>query len=158
MLLVVLAEVSAAYYLFGASFLFTLIHTADEVFAGPGSPFWDYYRAHFGRGLNDLIGTLLFVGLALTLWGLAVGGYLCGSELLLGGLIGARVGDAVISHFGLRLRFSGPNPGLSSAPLYVLESVAALWALPVSGLGFSLGAGAFAVFWLLSFLFPKELK
>ncbi len=144
--------VPVAWYGFVASAVFTLLHTAEEVWTGDGAPFWGYYRRHFGHGIGDIAGALLFSGLALTLIGLAISGYLCGSPFFLGGLIGARIGDSVLSHIGLRVQFVGPNPGLATAPLYLVEAAVVPCVLPVSAVGVALGFGAFALFWFTSFV------
>lgn len=144
-----LASLPAGWLLIGPSVLFTLVHTAEEVVCGP---FWEYYRERFGFGrISYPAGLLLFVGLALILIGLAVWGYLCGSAFALGVLIGARLGDALLSHIGLRLRFRGANPGLKTSPYYLLEAAVVLWLMPTSAAGLVLGAGAFAGFWGVSF-------
>lgn len=163
---------SVKYVLFAFSAFATLLHTAAEVFGGekPGTgepePFWAYYARVFGfRSISDFTGELLFLGLAAALIGLAVGGYLYASAFLLGGLLGARVGDAWLSHLCLRVQFAGANPGLATSLLYFLEVLAvaialAAQALPdVSALDFLAGAGAgygaFTAFWFASYLFKR---
>ncbi|MBP3956344.1 HXXEE domain-containing protein [Gemmata sp. G18] len=144
------------WYGFVASVVFTLLHTWEEVWVGEDAPFWCYYRRHFEHGISDVAGALLFSWLALILIGLAVLGYLCGSQVFLGGLVGARVGDALLSHVGLRARFTGPNPGLATSPLYLAEALVVPLVLHVSPLGVALGFGAFALFWCMSFVRRKK--
>ncbi len=149
---IVAVLVPAAWYFCAASVAFTLLHTLGDEPFGAGGPFWDYYAARFGRGTGDPTGFALFVLLAAVLIALAVGGYLCGSELCVGALIGARLGDALVSHIGLRARFPGPNPGLATSPLYLLEAALAPWFFGAGAIGLVTGFGAFALFWTVSFV------
>jgi hypothetical protein len=73
------------------------------------------------------------VGLTLALWGAGLAG-ICGCLPIvghslpamvgaLGVIIGARISDTLVSHWGLYALGYRPNPGLKSTPLYVLEAV-----------------------------------
>ncbi|AMV30040.1 hypothetical protein VT84_36945 [Gemmata sp. SH-PL17] len=153
---VALAFVPLEWVLCAFSIAFTVGHTTEEVI-GDGGPFWCYYRRHFGRGIDDLLGVILFSELAAVLILLALGGYLCGSAFCLGALMGARLGDALLSHVFLKLEHAGPNPGVATTPLYLIEFAFVLAVIPasVSPLGFVLGALVFAVFWTASLLFKR---
>ncbi|AMV29273.1 hypothetical protein VT84_33065 [Gemmata sp. SH-PL17] len=156
LLLVALALVPLEWVLFPFSIAFTIGHTAEEVI-GDGGPFWCYYRRHFGRGIDDILGVILFSTLAGILILLAIYGYLCGSAFCLGVLIGARFGDAWLSHVCMRNTAPGPNPGLATSLLYLVEvAVVTLSGVPVSPLGFTIAWGAFAAFWVVSFLIRKR--
>jgi len=69
----------------------------------------------------------------------------------LGAVLGARIADACVSHWGLWLLHYRPNPGLSSTALYALEAVVIIVAFrtgfaidPVAAwFGFACGAGFF---------------
>lgn len=137
------------FLMFLAVSLFVVLHTYDEV-AGEEESFWAYYYRCFGLvRVSDRVGKLLFAGLALTLIGLAYFGT-AGSDLFMGGLVGAIVADAALSHIYLSLRFPGPNPGLLTALLYLILTPCLLYLFPVSYLGLLLGAGAFGSFWTVS--------
>ena len=87
-----------------------------------------------GCGFPNRAGFLVFtVGLTLALWGAGLAG-ICGclpiaKHLLaatvgaLGVIIGARISDTLVSHWGLYALGYRPNPGLKSTPLYVLEAI-----------------------------------
>ena len=69
--------------------------------------------ALWGAGLAGICGCLPFVGqlsLPATVGALGV-------------IIGARISDTLVSHWGLYALGYRPNPGLKSTPLYVLEAV-----------------------------------
>ncbi len=153
---VALALIPLEWVLLPFSIAFTVGHTIEEVI-GDGGPFWCYYRRYFGRGIDDILGVILFSTLAGILILLAIGGYLCGSALLLGVLVGARFGDAWLSHVCMRSTAPGPNPGLLTSLLYLAEVVVVtLSGVPVSPLGFTVGWVAFAAFWVVSFLIRKR--
>jgi hypothetical protein len=75
-------------------------------------------------------------------------GWLVGGAGALGALIGARVIDSVLSHWGLYALGYRPNPGLSSTILYSIEAIfilvtfwAGLSSAPRAALiGFGVGA------------------
>src|SRR5690242_11870752 len=71
--------------------------------------------------------------LTLVLWGAGLAG-ICGCLPIakhslpatvgaLGAIIGARISDTLVSHWGLYALGYRPNPGLKSTPLYVLEAI-----------------------------------
>jgi len=97
-------------------------------------PLWRNFGAIVGVSVPDLLGFLVFfVGLTVALWLvalLAITGslltYAAQTEWAagaLGALIGARLGDTLISHVLLYMLRYRPNPGLASTPLYVAEAV-----------------------------------
>lgn len=115
------------------SFALTLLHTLQEL-KGRGGPLWRNFGAIVGVSVPDLLGFLVFfVGLTVALWLvalLAITGslltYAAQTEWAagaLGALIGARLGDTLISHVLLYMLRYRPNPGLASTPLYVAEAV-----------------------------------
>jgi hypothetical protein len=69
----------------------------------------------------------------------------------LGFMIGARISDTLVSHWGLYALGYRPNPGLKSTPLYVIEAIFILLtfrkglelAPTAAWVGFMFGAGAF---------------
>jgi len=122
---------------------------------------------------------LLFtVTLTLALWGVGLAGIAGWVPLAghlapykavgaLGVLIGARIADTLISHWGLYAVGYRPNPGLKSTPLYVLEAVFILLTFwkglshdPHAALcGFVIGAGFFILvlpaLWALRIIAPS---
>jgi len=141
---------------------FSAFHSYQE-WRGTKAPLWRIFGAVVGVWVPNWVGFLAFtIGLTLLLWcvGLmAIAGWLPvighltepTAVVALGALIGARISDTLVSHWGLYAVGYRPNPGLSSTPLYVLEAafilltfwqglsshpVAARW-------GFVLGAGFF---------------
>jgi hypothetical protein len=117
-----------------ADLAITALHSYQE-WKGAGAPLWRNFGAIVGLHVPDWLGFLVFTaGLTLILWtvgfigiagwfpllgfvgpGLAVGA--------LGGLIGARLSDTLVSHVLLHGVGYRPNPGLGSTPLYVLETI-----------------------------------
>ncbi len=133
-----------AMLLFAMSALFTLLHVAEEL-VGDGGPLWRYFGAIAGLRIPDAIGFVLFtVGLAAALIVVAWLGYVGGSALWLGVLLGARVGDSVFSHWLLVLEWK-PNPGIATTVLFAVEvALVIALGLPASPTGFLLGATFFA--------------
>jgi hypothetical protein len=126
-------SVLALFLILGLSLAFTLLHTLEEL-RGPGGPLWRNFGAVVGARIPDWFGfPLFFVILTVALWLVALAA-VTGSLLTyavppqwaavaLGALIGARLGDTLVSHVLLyRLRYR-PNPGLASTPLYIAEAV-----------------------------------
>jgi hypothetical protein len=162
-----------------ADWAFTLIHVLQE-WKGEKVPLWRVFGAIVGTALPDKLG---FVGFTLFLWAaqwliglMAIAGWLpiVGSLTghmglaiwALGALIGARIGDSVVSHwvpYGLGYR---PNPGLSSTVLYVAEAIFIVWAFQkglalqpaAAWCGVVIGAGFFVLvlpgLWALRWLVP----
>jgi len=118
----------------GANWAFTLIHILQE-WKGEKAPLWRVFGAVVGVRLPNSLGFLGFtLGLTLLQWALglaAITGWLpfvgtlsdSAAARALGSLIGARVGDNVISHWGLYSMGYRPNPGLSSTALYSIEAI-----------------------------------
>ena len=125
----------SAFWLFlimSLDLVFTAIHIYEE-WRGEYVPLWRVFGAIVGIRLPNWIGFLGFtVVLTLALWaaGLAgIGGWLFGpvtqgtAAWALGAVIGARISDTLVSHWGLYALRYRPNPGLKSTPLYVVEAV-----------------------------------
>jgi len=147
----------------GANWAFTLIHVLQE-WRGEKVPLWRVFGAVVGMRLPDWLGFLSFtLGLTVLQWAVglaAIAGWLPFVGALstaagvgaLGAVIGARVGDNVISHWGLYSVGYRPNPGLSSTILYSLEAIfilvtfrAGLSLAPrAAWIGFLCGVGFFA--------------
>jgi hypothetical protein len=134
----------------GFSLAFTLVHVLQE-WKGEAVPLWRVFGAVVGVWIPNGLGFTLFT-LALTViqWGVSLAGIagwlpIVGSLTMpaavgaLGVLIGARVGDSVVSHWGLYALGYRPNPGLSSTVLYVAETV---FVLTTFWKGLSLAPGA----------------
>jgi hypothetical protein len=127
-------SVVALFLILGLDWVFTGIHTYQE-WRGEAAPLWRVFGAVVGLRLPNLVGFLLFtVTLTLVLWGVGLAGITgwlpCVGQLApykavgaLGVIIGARLADTLISHWGLYALGYRPNPGLKSTPLYVLEAV-----------------------------------
>ena len=148
----------------GINWAFTLVHILQE-WKGEEVPLWRVFGAVVGLRLPDALGFLSFtVGLCLLQWlvGLmAIAGWLpiVGPVPLwlgigaLGAVIGARLGDNVVSHWGLTGLGYRPNPGLSSTVLYTIEAVFLLWSFRkglaldprAAWIGSVLGAGFFVI-------------
>jgi hypothetical protein len=145
-----------------ANLAITALHSYQE-WKGAGAPLWRNFGAIVGLHVPDWLGFLLFTaGLTLALWAVGFAGIagwfplvgLVGPGLAvgaLGGLIGARLSDTLVSHVLLHGLGYRPNPGLGSTPLYVLEAIfiafafhpgLAAHALP-AGIGLILGAAVF---------------
>lgn len=146
----------------GLDWAFTAFHSYQE-WRGAKAPLWRVFGAVVGVWLPNWLGFLSFtVGLTLLLWcvGLAgiagwLGGHLTEPMAVgaLGAVIGARISDTLVSHWGLYALGYRPNPGLSSTPLYVLEAAFLLLTFwkglslhPVAAwVGFACGGGFFMV-------------
>jgi hypothetical protein len=125
---------AALFLVLGFSWVFSAVHSYQE-WRGEDVPLWRVFGAVVGVWLPDWIGFLSFtLALTLVLWGVSlagIGGWLpiIGPMSLpaavgaLGCLIGARISDTLVSHWGLYALGYRPNPGLKSTPLYVIEAV-----------------------------------
>jgi hypothetical protein len=123
----------ALFVILGFSWAFTLIHVLQE-WKGEAVPVWRVFGAIVGVWIPNRLGFALFT-LTLTVieWAVSLaaitGWPIVGSLGMpaaagaLGVLMGARVGDSVVSHWGLYALGYRPNPGLSSTVLYVAETV-----------------------------------
>jgi hypothetical protein len=154
----------ALFLIVGADWAFTLIHVLQE-WKGSKAPLWRVFGAVVGVRVPNWLGFVVFtIVLTAFLWGLglvAIAGWLGGGAGALGALIGARVVDCVLSHWGLYALGYRPNPGLSSTILYSIEAIFILvtfWtglsSAPLAALiGFGVGAlpfiGALPLVWLL---------
>jgi hypothetical protein len=124
----------ALFLILAANWAFTLIHILQE-WKGEDVPLWRVFGAVVGVRVPNWLGFLSFtVALCVIQWlvGLAaIAGWLpvvgplslAAGVGALGALIGARLADCVVSHWGLYgLRYR-PNPGLSSTVLYSAEAI-----------------------------------
>jgi hypothetical protein len=145
-----------------ADLAFTGIHVWQE-WKGERRPLWRVFGAIVGLRLPEAFGFLGFtVVLPLVLWALGLMAYAGWLPFIgmvepslaiwsLGAVLGARVADSCVSHWGLWLLHYRPNPGLSSTVLYALEAVVIILAFrkglaanPSAALcGISVGAVAF---------------
>jgi hypothetical protein len=170
-------SVLALFLILGLSLLFTLLHTLEEL-KGRGGPLWRNFGAVVGTWIPDWLGFLVFfVILTGALWLVALAAITgdlltCAVPppwvaLALGALIGARLGDTLVSHLLLYVLRYRPNPGLTSTPLYVAEAVF-LIATFLRGLiaggsstwvGLSIGAGFFCLvlplLWMVRMAIPS---
>jgi Protein of unknown function with HXXEE motif len=170
-------SVLALFLIFGMSLALTLFHTLEEL-KGRGGPLWRNFGAVVGVWIPDWLGFLLFfLILTAVLWLVALVA-ITGSLLTcavptkyaagaLGVLIGARLGDTLVSHVLLYVLRYRPNPGLASTPLYVAEAafVIATFSrgLTAGGgficVGLVIGAGAFCfvlpVLWFFGIVIPS---
>ena len=154
---------SVAFFLvLGLDWAFSAVHAYDE-WRGEEAPLWRVFGAIVGLWLPNWIGFLFFtLLLTLALWGAGlagIGGWLpiIGQMPLpaavgaLGVIIGARISDTLVSHWGLYALGYRPNPGLRSTPLYVIEAIfipLTFWqglslAPCAAWVGFACGAGFF---------------
>ncbi len=149
--------------------LFTGIHVWQE-WRGETFPLFRAFGAIVGLRLPWGLGVLFFtLILAVVQWGLgliAYAGWLPFLGVLslpvcikaLGGVLGARVSDTIISHWTVFLAGYRPNPGLSSTGLYVLEAIVILvafrrgLALDVRGAWIGFGFGFLAFLIVIPFL------
>lgn len=157
----VLQEGWRALFLF-LSIIFTMSHMIEEIKGGieTGEPFWDYTTRNLGwqrlpAGVGLHLFFLFFALLLLTSWL----GYAGRFDFFLCGLAGARLSDWFGSHVLLRIVWRGYNPGLVTSFLYPLE-VAMLGLIVAAGasvkwqpVGFSIGFGIFAAFWVSAVLY-----
>jgi hypothetical protein len=145
-----------------ADIAFTGIHVWQE-WKGERWPLWRVFGAVVGLRIPDTLGFLAFtVTLALGQWALGLMAYagwlpivgmVCTPLAIgsLGAVLGARIADSCVSHWGLWLLGYRPNPGLSSTVLYAVEAVVIVVAFrrglaldPIAAwIGFALGAGFF---------------
>ena len=154
---------SVAFFLIlGLDWAFSAVHAYDE-WRGEEAPLWRVFGAIVGLWLPNWVGFLFFtLLLTLALWGAGLAG-ICGCLPIvgqisrpaavgaLGVIIGARISDTLVSHWGLYALGYRPNPGLKSTPLYVLEAVfiaLTFWkglslAPGAAWIGVALGAGFF---------------
>jgi hypothetical protein len=126
---------SVAFFLIvGLDWAFSAVHAYDE-WRGEEAPLWRVFGAIVGLWLPNWVGFLFFtLVLTLVLWGAGLAG-ICGclptigqislpaAVGALGVIIGARISDTLVSHWGLYALGYRPNPGLKSTPLYVIEAV-----------------------------------
>jgi|SRR5262245_25358065 len=126
---------SVAFFLIlGLDWAFSAVHAYDE-WRGEEAPLWRVFGAIVGLRVPNWVGFLFFtLLLTLALWGAGLAG-ICGclpfvgqipmpaAVGALGVIIGARISDTLVSHWGLYALGYRPNPGLKSTPLYVLEAV-----------------------------------
>jgi len=140
-----------------ADIAFTGIHVWQE-WKGEKFPLYRAFGAIVGYWFPRRNGFALFtVGLAIFLWLIGFTAYTgwLGMWLGIGALgfmLGARVGDSIISHWRLHLVGYRPNPGLSSTVLYVFEALLIVVCFR-RGLSFNLvAAAAGVIFGFLSFL------
>jgi hypothetical protein len=120
-----------------ANIAFTGVHVWQE-WKGERWPLWRVFGAIVGLRLPNWIGFLVFtVTLALGQWVLGLMAYAGWLPLFgmvptslaiwsLGAILGGRIADCCVSHWGLWLLRYRPNPGLSSTVLYTLEAVVIL--------------------------------
>jgi len=123
----------ALFLILGLDLTFSAIHAYEE-WRGEEAPLWRVFGAIVGLWVPNWLGFLSFtVLLTLALWGAGLAG-ICGCLPIvkyslpatvgaLGVIIGARISDTLVSHWGLYALGYRPNPGLKSTPLYVLEAV-----------------------------------
>jgi hypothetical protein len=124
----------ALFLILGLDLTFSAIHAYEE-WRGEEAPLWRVFGAIVGLWLPNWIGFLSFtLLLTLALWGAGLAG-ICGCLPIvgqvsqpaavgaLGVIIGARISDTLVSHWGLYALGYRPNPGLKSTPLYVLEAL-----------------------------------
>ena len=117
-----------------ADLLFTAAHIWQE-WKGEKCPLYRTFGAIVGFWFPRPVGFAVFtVLLAFLLWATGIAAYAARSPIFselpvrtgiaaLGFLLGARLGDSIISHWLLDLIGYRPNPGLSSTALYTLEAV-----------------------------------
>lgn len=152
----------ALFFILGLDWAFTAVHDYEE-WRGEKAPLWRVFGAIVGVWLPNWIGFLLFtVVLTLLLWSVGLAGIVGWLPFVghltpaitvgaLGAVIGARISDTIVSHWGLYSLGYRPNPGLKSTPLYILEAVfilltfrkGLLLAPHAAGWGVACGAGFF---------------
>ena len=123
----------AFFLILGLDWAFSAIHAYEE-WRGEEAPLWRVFGAIVGLLVPNWVGFFFFtLVLTLALWGAGLAG-ICGCLPFvghslpamvgaLGVIIGARISDTLVSHWGLYALGYRPNPGLKSTPLYVLEAV-----------------------------------
>jgi hypothetical protein len=152
----------ALFVILGLDWTFTAVHAFEE-WKGEEVPLWRNFGAIVGIWLPNWIGFFLFtLALTVLLWGVGLAGIAGWLPLVgqlsmpvtiaaLAALVGARISDTLVSHWGLYGLGYRPNPGLKSTPLYVIEAgfiLLTFWkGLSLSPyaawLGFVCGAGFF---------------
>jgi hypothetical protein len=159
-----------------ANIAFTGIHIWQEAKARP--PLYRVFGAVAGFWFPGWIGFFVFtVLLPMSLFALGIIAYagwlpflgvhpVSLGVLALGAVLGARLGDSIISHWTIFLRGYRPNPGLSSTVLYALEAIVIFaafqpgFALDRSAAwrGFAIGFLTFLLVIPLMMLFRKLIK
>jgi hypothetical protein len=124
----------ALFFILGLDWAFTAVHDYEE-WRGAKAPLWRVFGAVVGVWVPNWIGFLSFtVALTLLLWSVGLAGIVGWLPFIghltpaitvgaLGAVIGARISDTIVSHWGLYSLGYRPNPGLKSTPLYILEAV-----------------------------------
>jgi hypothetical protein len=146
------------------SIIATILHSTEELI-GDGGPLWTNFGSIIGVRIPTLIGFLLFtVGLTTSLVFLGFAAYCYNNPIALSLLFGARVGDTLISHWGLRLlNLSNPNPGIYTTVIYVIEALLIFTFLSgLMPLYIVLGGLFFAIvlpsLWIAGIIFPSWKK
>jgi hypothetical protein len=132
-----------------ASCFLTALHAAEEVL-GEGGPLWDYFSDEAGVYFPAAGALAVCVALPSALAAVATLGYVgCagGSGAALSALCGARLGDALFSHWGPALFGRLPNPGLYSSALCAGEGGLLLWLARVDPVPALAAAAPFALTW-----------
>src|SRR5829696_6921111 len=124
----------ALFFVVALNWGFSFIHIFQE-WKGEEVPLWRVFGALVGVQIPPPLGFALFtLGLLSVLWivGLAgIAGWLPfvghlslpASVFALGGILGARLADSIVSHWSLYALGYRPNPGLSSTVLYSVEFI-----------------------------------
>jgi hypothetical protein len=142
-------SVLALSIILGMSLAFTLLHTLQE-WKGRGGPLWRNFGAIVGVRIPDWVGfPSFFLVLTFAQWLVslvAITGNLLTRSVhpkyasgALGALIGARLGDTLVSHVLLNALGYQPNPGLRSTRFYVAE---AIFLIATFSKGLTAGAGS----------------
>src|SRR3954451_2056027 len=167
-------SMTALWIILLANLAITLVHILQE-WKGEEVPLWRVFGAVVGTYIPNWVGFLSFtVALCLLQWVVGLigitgwpDGVRPAAVAALGALVGARVADSVVSHWGLYALGYRPNPGLSSTLLYTIETIFILivfrkaYALdPVAWrIGFLCGAGFFIAvlpsLWIAHVLIPQ---
>ncbi|MGH6835755.1 MAG: hypothetical protein ACREC9_09455 [Methylocella sp.] len=154
----------AFFLILGLDWAFSVLHSYQE-WKGEKVPLWRVFGAIVGVWLPNWLGFASFtLLLTLLLWGTGLAGIAAWLPIVgqvsstvavgaLGALIGARISDTLVHHWGPYTLAYRPNPGLKSTPLYVIEAIFILvtfWKglalFPVAAwLGFACGAGLIAL-------------
>ena len=136
------------------SVAFTLAHAVEEwLVRSHGAPLWQYFGRISGLILKDVPGFLATIGLpTVVLSVLAWLAYDMEQEWAISMLFGARIGDASINHGLFWLIGYRPNPGQTTASIYLIEAAGIGYNLGVgepwfAALGFAMFAGTVPVMW-----------
>jgi hypothetical protein len=171
------ASVLALVLVLAADLVFTGIHIWQECCGGK-FPLYRAFGAIVGFWFPRWIGFLAFtVALAAAQWFVGLLAYTAWPPIrciapislgvgCLGVVLGARVGDSIISHWAVRLAGYKPNPGFPSTAFYALEAVLILSAFrpglaldPASArIGFGIGFGFFVIVMPLMLLLRVIIK